>query len=205
PLNPSTGYFIDVTGSVLDLQGLSLQGIFTSFVTGLGASTTAPSVVQVSPANGTLGVPVNPQVLVVVSAPVSAASVGSNAITVSSGGTAVAGAISLNSDRTVLTFVPSSLLAVSTTYTVTVSGFSDQAGNQVTPFTSSFSTGTSGVADTNRPTVTAVSPVNGATGVPAGSSIVVTFNEVIDAATVNVNTVQISANGFGGQLAGSYG
>src|SRR5262249_402440 len=29
PLNPSTGYFIDVTGSVLDLQGLSLQGIFT--------------------------------------------------------------------------------------------------------------------------------------------------------------------------------
>src|SRR5262249_57486489 len=137
------------------------------FVTGLGASTAAARVVQVSPANGTLGVPVNPQVLVVVSAPVSAASVGSNAITVSSGGTAVAGAISLNSDRTVLTFVPSSLLAVSTTYTVTVSGFSDQAGNQVTPFTSSFSTGTSGVADTNPPTGAAGHPGNGAPRTPA--------------------------------------
>jgi hypothetical protein len=34
PLNPSTGYFMEVTGSVLDLEGQSLQGIFTSFTTG---------------------------------------------------------------------------------------------------------------------------------------------------------------------------
>ena len=34
PLNPSTGYFIEVTGGVLDLEGLTLQGIFTSFTTG---------------------------------------------------------------------------------------------------------------------------------------------------------------------------
>jgi YD repeat-containing protein len=205
PLDPSTNYFINATGAITDLQGHPLQGIFTGFSTGLGAVTTAPAVVQVSPPNGTQGVPVNPQVVVVVSASVSAASVNSSAITVTAaGGTPVAGSISLNGDRTVLSFVPTNLLAVSTTYAVTASGFTDQAGNTVTPFTSSFATGTSGVANNNRPTVTAVSPVNGATGVPAGSAIVLTFNEVIDTATVNVNTVQISANGFSGQLAGNY-
>jgi hypothetical protein len=161
-------------------------------------------VVQVSPADGTSAVPVNPQVVVVVNVPVSAASVSSSAIVVAAGGVPVSGSISLNSDRTVLSFVPSSPLAVSTLYTVTASGFTDQAGNTVTPFSSTFSTGTSGVADTNRPTVTAVSPSNGALGVSASSAIVLTFNEVIDAATVNVNTVPIFANGFGGQMAGNY-
>jgi len=205
PLSPSTGYFIEATGGIVDLQGHALQFFFSSFGTGLGAVTAAPTVVQVSPANGASAVPVNPQIVVVVSAPVSAASVGSSGITVSAGGAPVSGAIQLNSDRTVLTFVPANLLAVSTTYTVTASGFTDQAGNPVVPFTSTFTTGTSGVADTTHPTVTAVSPVNGATGVSVTSAIAVTFNEVIDAATVNLNTVPIFANGFGGQLAGSYG
>ena len=34
PLTPSTGYFVEVTSNVLDLEGLNLQGIFTSFTTG---------------------------------------------------------------------------------------------------------------------------------------------------------------------------
>jgi hypothetical protein len=34
PLNPSTGYFINVSSSILDLDGLFLQGTFTSFTTG---------------------------------------------------------------------------------------------------------------------------------------------------------------------------
>src|SRR6185437_977937 len=50
----------------------------------------------------------------------------------SAGGTPVTGTISLSTDRTVLTFTPSSLLAVSTVYTVTVSGFEDVAGNGLT-------------------------------------------------------------------------
>src|SRR5207253_8378417 len=109
-LDPSTGYFIEATGGIVDLQGHALQFLFSSFQTGAGAVTSSPTVMQVSPANGASAVPVNPQVVVVVSAPVSAASVGSNAITVSAGGTPVGGAIQLNSDRTVLTFVPANLL-----------------------------------------------------------------------------------------------
>jgi len=204
PLDPSTNYEVEATNAIADLQGHGLQFLFTSFSTGFGAVTAAPTVTAVSPANGTAGVPVNAQVVVVVSAPVSLASIGSGAITVSAGGTSVAGTISLSSDRTTLTFTPGSLLAVSTTYTVTASGFTDQAGNTVVPFTSTFTTGTSGVANTTHPTAISVSPANGATGVATSSSIVLTFNEAINPATVNVNTVPIFVSGFSGDLAGSY-
>jgi hypothetical protein len=34
PLKPSTGYFVESTGGILDLVGQGLQGSFTSFTTG---------------------------------------------------------------------------------------------------------------------------------------------------------------------------
>src|SRR5258708_28830480 len=103
-----------------------------------------------------------------------------------------------------VTFTRRSLLAVSTTYTVNVSGITDQAGNIVVRFTSSFTTGASGVADTTRPSVSSVSPANGASGVAVTSSIVLTFNEAVDPTTVNNGTIPISVSGYGGVLAGSY-
>jgi hypothetical protein len=204
PLDPSTNYSVQATSGIADLQGHPLPFFSSSFATGLGPATTAPTVLQVSPPNGTSGVPVNPQVVVVVSAPVSAVSVSRSSITVSAGGTTVSGTTSLSSDGTTLTFTPTNLLAVSTPYTVTVSGFTDQAGNTVVPFTSTFTTGTAGVANTTNPAITAVSPANGAVGVPTTSAIVLTFNEVIDAATVNINTVPVFSSGSSGQVAGSY-
>jgi large repetitive protein len=204
PLLVSTIYYVQATGSILDLEGHGLNGFTSNFTTGAGTVTSGPVVTSVSPLNGTAGVPVNAQVMVVVSAPVSAASVGSSAITVLAGGTPVTGTISLSSDLTTLTFAPSSLLTTGTTYTVTVGGFTDQAGNAVVPFTSTFMTGTSVVANTTQPTVTAVNPANGANGVSVSSSIVLTFNEALDPSTVNINTIAITASGFVGQLAGSY-
>jgi hypothetical protein len=138
------------------------------------------------------------------STPVSGASVGTSAITVSPGGTSVAGTVSLSSDRTTLTLTPSNLLAASTAYTVQVSGFTDQAGNTVTPFTSSFTTGTSGTANAMRPSAVSANPAYGASGVAVSSTIVLTFNEAIDPTTVNDTTVPISVSGFSGALAESY-
>jgi YD repeat-containing protein len=206
PLLPSTNYEVQATGGIMDLEGhaLSPAGLLAAFTTGTAEVTTAPTVVQVSPPSGTAGTPVNTQVVAVISAPVSAASVGSSAITVSAGGTPVSGTVSLSSDQTTLTFVPGGLLATSTVYTVKVSGFTDQAGNTVTPFTSTFTTGTSGTPVTTAATVTATSPANGATGVPVSSNIVLTFSEPIDATTVNLNTVPVLAFGLSVQLAGTY-
>lgn len=204
PLAPSTNYSIQATGAIADLPGHPLPFFSSSFTTGLGAVTTAPTVVEVSPPNGTSGVPVNPQVVVVLSAPVSTMTASNNSITVTAGGTPVSGNVSLSNDQTTLTFTPTNLLAVSTTYTVTASGLADLAGNIVVPFNSTFTTGTSGVANTSGPTVTSMSPAKGARGVPTNSAIVLTFSEVIDVVTVNASTVRVFANGFVSQLAGSY-
>jgi YD repeat-containing protein len=143
PLAPSNPYAFGPTNGVTDMEGQPLSFNGATFSTAFGPATTAPTVVMVSPPRGTTGVQVNAQVDVVLSAPLSVASVGSSSVTLSAGGTNVLGTVSLSTDRTTLTFVPTSLLAVNTTYTVTVSGVTDQAGNVVALFSSTFMTGTS--------------------------------------------------------------
>lgn len=202
PLVPESTYGFGVSGFT-DLEGNAVANFSATFTTGLGAAV-APTVVTMSPPNETTGVQANVKVNALMSALVDVESIGNNAITVSSGGTPVAGTISLGSTGTTLTFTPSSLLAVSTVYTVSMSGFTDQAGNAVVPFTSTFTTGASGVADTSAPTVLSVSPTNGATGVAVNSSVVLTFSKNIDPTTVNNSTVPISDSSFTGLLAGSY-
>jgi large repetitive protein len=204
PLLTGTNYSVFLSSSITDLTGQALIPIFSSFTTGMGTQGTGPGVVAVSPANGSSGVQANAKVMVQLNEPVEPLSVGSNAIVLSAGGTGVSGSISLSTDRSVLTFTPSSLLAASTVYTVTASGFEDVAGNPVTPFTSSFTTGTSAVADTTALTVSSVSPANNLTGVPVNSAITLNFNKAVNPTTVNTSTVQVLASGFSGQLAGSY-
>ncbi len=211
PLIPGTTYTFGPISGITDLVGQSLQPgticfICAAFTTGLGVTTTAPTVVMVSPPNGTTGVPVNARVEIVMSAPVGVASVGTNAITVLAGSTQVAGTIRLSSDETMLTFTPSSLLATNTAYAVNVSGLIDQAGNPAAAFpTSSFTTGASGAADTSLVSVVSFSPTNGTTGVPVNTSIVVTFNKNVDPRTINNTTVAISdGNASFAVLAGNY-
>ena len=60
------------------------------------------------------------------------------------------------------------------------------------------------MANTTTPSVASVSPTNGATAVAVNSTVVLTFNEAIDASTVNNTTVPISVAGVTGVLAGSY-
>jgi len=185
-LSPSTVYYLYI-GGMADLVGQQICCSYYasfSFTTGTAAQTSGPTVVQVSPPNGATGAPVNAQVVVQLSEPVDPISVGSSAVTVSGGGGNVAGAISVSSDQTRLTFTPTNVLAVSTSYTVGVSGFTDVAGNAAVPFTSSFSTGASGVAVTTGPTLASMSPASGATGVPVNTSVVLTFSEAIDPITV---------------------
>jgi YD repeat-containing protein len=203
-LSSFTTYYVQPTYGITDIEGQGLSGFESYFTTGVATDSSAPSVLMVSPANGSSSVPANVRVDLAMSAPLSAASVGAGAVVVSSGGVPVPGAVSLSSSGTTLTFIPANLLATSTTYTVTVSGFTDQAGNSVMPFTSTFMTGTSGIANTTTPTVVSVSPVFGANSVSVSSPIVLTFNEALDATTVTESTVPISVNGLGGVLAGSY-
>ena len=203
PLGAETEYCIYVNG-VVDLEGQALQQNgqnLSCFTTGVSTQTGALTVVGVSPANGTTGVPVNASVEIGLSAAVSAVSVTQGAIVVKAGSTAVAGAITQPTANTLL-FTPSGTLAVSTAYTVTAGGFTDVAGNAVTAFSSGFTTGSSPTADKGPLSVLSIAPPNGSTSVAVTSAVTVTFNEAVNPLTVNTDSVNVQSNG--GSLAGTY-
>jgi len=106
----------------------------------LGVAPTPPTVVAVNPANGARNVPFTTPVTVTFSEPVDPASVGSGAVTLTKGGVAVPGTLSLSSRGTTVTFRPNALLESAGTYQVTVAAtVRDLAGNPMgTPFASQF-------------------------------------------------------------------
>ena len=118
----------------------------------------------------------------------------------------VAGTTTVSPDHLSLLFTPGANLAVSTGYTVQISGLRDSAGNTMAPVVSSFTTSASPTADTTAPTVVSFSPTNGATGVSVSSPIVMTVSEPIRSfAFANTMRVFASFPLFGTiQLAGTY-
>jgi len=203
-LENETFYCLYVNG-VVDLEGQNLaqdgQNL-TCFTTGIGAQSGTPTVVAVSPGNGAVGVPVNAVVEVSMSVPVSVVSVGTNALTVTANGAVVPVPGTVSASGTTVTFTPNNPLAVSTGYTVQEGGFTDLAGNVVQGFTSGFTTASTGVPEQGPLQVTGFTPADGATGVAVNTGIVVTFNEAVDALTVNNASVKVQANGL--VVAGTY-
>ena len=111
-------------------------------MTGSGSDTTHATVSSISPVNAQPGVPLNAQIVAVMSDEIDPTTVTNSSITVTpSGGSAIAGTVTLASDGTTLTFVPAAALTASKAYNVSVGGFNDVQGNSVTTFTSSFTTG----------------------------------------------------------------
>ncbi|GII80747.1 hypothetical protein Sru01_57290 [Sphaerisporangium rufum] len=103
------------------------------------ADTTAPYITLKSPDHGGTGVATGTAVTATFSEEIQA---GTAAITVKNAANqAVAGTASLNAARTLLTFTPNAPLAQSTTYTATVTGAKDDAGNTMTTTSWSFTTG----------------------------------------------------------------
>ncbi|HEX4955079.1 MAG TPA: Ig-like domain-containing protein [Thermoanaerobaculia bacterium] len=205
PLEASTQHRFQLTNEITDLAGQQLNFFSTAFTTAAGTDDQPPAVLALSPPDGAAAVPVNVRVSVRLSEPVAITSVNTAAITLATGGNAVPGAVSVSSDRLVLTFVPALPLAPSAPYSVAVGGFTDRAGNPVVPASASFTTAASGANDTGRPTVMSVSPVNGATGVDVATSVIWTFNEPVDPTSVGLGSMPVTVDGFSGQLPGTYG
>ncbi len=204
PLNPWAQYTIIINNGVADIEGHALSYSQYGFTTGAGTVTQAPTVNIISPPDGASGIPVNTRIVAVLSSPINAQTVGSGAITLTSGGVSASGTTAVSSDDATITFTPNTALATGTSYSITVSGFADWAGNTVAPFTSSFTTSSSNAVSSTGPSVTGVSPANGATSVPTSSSVVLTFNEAVDPTTVYNSTVSIVDSSFRGTVAGNY-
>jgi hypothetical protein len=97
-----------------------------------------PSVVNVTPSNGSTGNPVSTAPTATFSKAVVPSSV-SFSVT-DPHGNAAAGSVSFNGADTVATFTPTSALATNTTYTVTISGAKDSFGQTMTPYDYTFTT-----------------------------------------------------------------
>ena len=185
-INMSLGY---------DLAGNAQNSYSLYFTTTLAADTTPPLVTAVNPAAGATGTPRNALVQVRFSESVSAASL-SNVRLLSNGSTPVAVTRTLSDSNRVLTLRPSSLLASSRSYTVSVAGVRDTSNNVMSgTFTSAFTTGSR--TDLIGPTVVGTSPVSEDHGVGTNMVARVTFSEPIDPLLLNIDTFRI-ANVDGG-------
>ena len=100
--------------------------------------TTAPTVSARTPASGATGVATGTTATATFSEPVQSSTV---AMTLkNAAGTTIAGSVAYDADANKATFTPTAALAASTTYTVTVSGAKDAAGNTMTAASWSFTT-----------------------------------------------------------------
>src|SRR5947209_12344678 len=196
--------FLSGTGQQMtDYAGNALANQSYTFTASSVADTTTLQVLQVSPRDTLTQAPTNSRVTLLFNKPVAAQSILNAAQNIlTRAGIPVPVFVGfLNSNQEVV-LTPVNPLASNSTYTITVAGIQDVAGNAMTgPVTTSFTTGTE--ADLIRPGVTLVDPVNGAAGVETNALIRLQFSERIDPVSVNNGTIQVWPNSTGVPISGT--
>lgn len=205
-LNPGTAlaagtrYFVTLArGSIKDADGNAYAGSNTyDFTTAGMLDNVAPAVTAFSPADGASGVAASSPITLTFSESVQR---GSGLLQIrldSATGTVVESMEAATSNRlsfagNTLTITPSATLASGGKYFVTVvsGAIKDMAGNVYAGTTAYDFT----VADTTAPTVTTFTPADGANGVVVSANIVLTFNELIQKGTGNIEIRLDSATG----------
>jgi hypothetical protein len=103
--------------------------------------------------------------------------------------------VSYNAGSFTATLTPSAPLAAGASYRATLVGgttdprVKDVAGNALTANVSWTFATAAPVTDTTPPTITSVTPAEGATGVNRNTKVIVRFSEPVDPASVNKNSV----------------
>jgi len=205
PLVANTGYTLILLTSIQDLAGNNFSGSNQiTFTTAANADTVAPTVVTVSPANNQLDVPVNGRIQIQFSEPLNTFTVADDTMLLTANGGFVEGGSTLNNNRDVLTFTPTDLFSIDTDFQIDISNVTDRVGNAVIPFSSSFTSSSSDVLDTTRPTLLSVIPANAASNVALSSSIVMTFTESLNAITIDSSTIRIRQLSAFTDISGEY-
>ncbi|WP_426244008.1 DUF4082 domain-containing protein [Nocardioides sp. LHG3406-4] len=143
--------------------------------------TTKPTVTSRTPAPGATGVSVGVSPTAELSEPVQQSTIGFELR--GPGGGLVPAATSYDAGTRTATLDPAAALAPATTYTASLAGARDSAGNTMDPVTWTFTTET---ADTTKPTVTGRTPAPGATGVSVGTSASAVFSEAVQQASISM-------------------
>ncbi len=207
-LPASSQFTATITTGATDLAGNALASNYVwSFATSAISDTTRPTVILTVPAAGAAGVANNTKITAVFSEDMDASTITDTSFTVTNTtlGTAVAGTVSYAVAARTATFTPSTApLASNTLFTATITTVAaDLAGNALAGNTAvppaagnhvwTFTTGATG--DTTPPTVTTVSPLDGASGVCLTKIVSGTFSEAMDAATINTATFRVTDGG----------
>ncbi|MET0499058.1 MAG: Ig-like domain-containing protein [Steroidobacteraceae bacterium] len=218
-LVPLTLYSVTVNGYRSVDSGLALESAFTSqFTTAATPDLVRPTVMFTVPATtapGPVGVATNTSIHATFSEDMAPATINATSMTVTCATpcTAPAGTVSYVAGSRNAIFTLASPLAISTTYTVTVTtGAMDLAGNALAgnqaalPAASNyiwrFTTGLG--ADSAAPTVIATSPLANATGVPINTLVTATFSEAMNPVTITAATFTLACPG-GTAIAGTVG
>jgi hypothetical protein len=190
PLTATQSYYVQVNG-VLDAQGQPVSPLFYfAFSTGTATDGAPPTVSTVSPTGGASDVGTNALVRVRFSEPINPLTIDGGTIAITAPGyVAVPTNISFNQTDTEVTVTPVRPLPASATLTIDVSGVEDRAGLTVTPFQASFQTGPD--VDTQVPLYVRANPFSSQTNVPVNTVITIEFSELLDPASVQVDTVQL--------------
>ena len=167
-----------------------------------GYTAPQPQVLVVSPANGSVGVPLNGRIAATFSQALAPATVTSANFSVTKASVAVSGTLSLSPDGKTVSFAPGSLLTPDTTYTVYIGmGLQNAAGSPLLNSGSkTFTTGTA--EDRAALAVTGTSPSDGASGVGTNAAITVRFNKQVNAASIDSGSLTVSSGGMniGGKI-----
>ena len=171
--------FVEPTAT--DLSGNPVTRHQGSFRVAEDPALQTPALVETSPAIGSSGVPRNVRVELGFNEALEAASVATASVALlENGGTPVPVTLTLVRAGRVLRLTPSGPLTASTFYSYSVSGVRDLQGTPVPGVNGHFMTGTG--SDAAAPTVVAVSPPAGASGVGVNADLRVRFSEGIESA-----------------------
>ncbi len=154
---------------------------------------TALAVISNTPAAGSTGVAITTPVTAIFNEVMNVTTINSSTFTLTpAGGKAVTGEVSYTGGTSTAVFTPVSPLAYNTVYTANITtGAQNPAGTALAASdTWSFTTAT-GPA----PTVTAVTPGNGSTGLAANTTITATFSEAMNASTITASTFTLTPQG----------
>ena len=203
-LAANTLFTATITTGAQDLAGNALASNFVwTFTTGAATDNTNPTVISTVPANAATGVPINQALSATFSKAMNPLTINGTTFTLTGpGATAVAGLVTYAGVGNTATFTPTANLAPSTLFTATITtGAKGLAGNPLTSnFVWTFTTGTA--LGTTKPTLTATTPANGATGVAINQAVSATFSHAMDPLTINTTTFTLTGSG-GASVAGT--
>ena len=185
-VNRSHSLLFGISGTLRDLAGNAATTAQLFFTTSFQSDATAPNVVATNPMNGDLAVPTNVILQVLFDEPVDVESL--DAISLSTGSTLPVTTELSNGNRTVR-ISPAGLLMPGVSHSLAVVGVRDASGNQIAPFTITFTTGPG--VDLVAPVVLSANPDFGATDVGINTVMRVVFNERIDPISLTTGLVRL--------------